>query len=80
MFFVIFIAFLQFLVISPEIFDGERVKTGRRVIQANHTAVAQQYAKNGCPSGLRGQIWAQILAVNISDTVSLVCPFLQQKH
>ena len=62
---------------SRNIFDGERVKTGRRVIQANHTAVAQQYAKNGCPSGLRGQIWAQILAVNISDTVSLVCAFLQ---
>lgn len=48
------------------------MKLGRRVIQANHTAVAQQYAKSGCPSGLRGQIWKQILGVAVDDTVSIV--------
>ncbi|XP_041457512.1 TBC1 domain family member 19-like [Lytechinus variegatus] len=60
-----------------ELFDGERMKLGRRVIQANHTAVAQQYAKSGCPSGLRGQIWKQILGVAVDDTVSLWAAYFQ---
>ncbi|XP_071504232.1 TBC1 domain family member 19-like [Diadema antillarum] len=55
-----------------ELFDMDRVKLGRRVIQANHAAVAQQYARCGCSGGLRGQIWKQILAVTVDDMDKLL--------
>lgn len=43
------------------------------VIQNGSAVAARQYAKNGCPSGLRGQVWQQILCLEIDDVVSFVC-------
>ena len=51
-------------------FDVERVKLGRRVLQVNSTPLAQQFAKKGIPTGLRGDTWAQILGVTTDDIVS----------
>ena len=51
-------------------FDVERVKLGQRVLQVNSTPLAQQFAKKGIPTGLRGDTWAQILGVTTDDIVS----------
>ncbi|XP_078590504.1 TBC1 domain family member 19-like [Branchiostoma floridae x Branchiostoma japonicum] len=60
---------------SPEIpvdvFASERTKLGRRVLDAEHSPLAQQYAKKGCPTGLRGAIWAQILGVKVDSVDQL---------
>jgi hypothetical protein len=31
------------------------------VLASNHAPVAQEFLKRGCPRGLRGRIWAQIM-------------------
>ena len=51
-------------------FDNERMRLGRRVLQANHSPLAQQYAKKGCPGGLRAELWASMLGVATDDIVS----------
>ncbi|XP_033631796.1 TBC1 domain family member 19-like [Asterias rubens] len=55
---------------SSEVFDNERMRLGRRVLQANHSPLAQQYAKKGCPGGLRAELWASMLGVATDDIVS----------
>ncbi|CAH1262480.1 TBC1D19 [Branchiostoma lanceolatum] len=57
--------------IPADVFASERTKLGRRVLEADHTSLAQQYAKKGCPTGLRGAIWAQILGVKVDSVDQL---------
>ncbi|KAK3734277.1 hypothetical protein QZH41_015127, partial [Actinostola sp. cb2023] len=48
-------------------FENEWYKLGKKVIQNGSAIAARQYAKNGCPSGLRGHIWQHILCLEIDD-------------
>ena len=41
------------------------------VIAAQQSPLAQEFAKKGSPVSYRGQIWCQILNVNIDDVVSM---------
>ncbi|XP_072039594.1 TBC1 domain family member 19-like [Amphiura filiformis] len=52
---------------SSDTFDADRAKLGRRVLQVNSTPLSQQFAKKGIPTGLRADIWAQILGVTNDD-------------
>ncbi|XP_022079609.1 TBC1 domain family member 19-like [Acanthaster planci] len=52
---------------SAELFEAERMRLGRKILQANHSALAQQYAKTGCPGGLRANMWASMLGIAMDD-------------
>ncbi|XP_038055397.1 TBC1 domain family member 19-like [Patiria miniata] len=60
---------------SAELFDAERMRLGRRILQANHSALAQQYAKTGCPGGLRADMWASMLGVTTDDIALRPTPY-----
>ncbi|VDI31665.1 Hypothetical predicted protein, partial [Mytilus galloprovincialis] len=53
--------------IPSELFDLDRSKLGKKVVNANHGPVAQEFSKKGCPSGLRATLWAQMLCVEVDD-------------
>ena len=40
------------------------------MIAAQHSPIAQEFAKKGTPVSYRGQIWCQVLNVHIDDVVS----------
>ena len=40
------------------------------VIQHGSTPAARQFAKYGCPPGLRGDVWKLILGLKVDDMVS----------
>ena len=40
------------------------------VIQHGSTPAARQFAKYGCPPGLRGDMWKLILGLEVDDMVS----------
>ena len=40
------------------------------VIQHGSTPAARQFAKYGCPPGLRGNMWKLILGLEVDDMVS----------
>lgn len=42
------------------------------VIQHGSTPAARQFAKYGCPPGLRGDVWKLILGLEVDDMVSNV--------
>ncbi|XP_071951455.1 TBC1 domain family member 19-like [Antedon mediterranea] len=48
-------------------FENEAVKFGRKVINENQCPLAQLYAKQGCPTTLRSEIWSNILGVTTDD-------------
>ncbi|KXJ22401.1 TBC1 domain family member 19 [Exaiptasia diaphana] len=52
---------------TVDVFESDWPKLGKKVIQNGSAIAARQYAKNGCPSGLRGQIWQQILCLDVDD-------------
>ncbi|XP_068164677.1 TBC1 domain family member 19 isoform X2 [Antennarius striatus] len=47
--------------IHPDLFESEFVQIGKRVVSEQDSAAAQQYSRQGCPTGLRGDLWALIL-------------------
>ncbi|XP_015922874.1 TBC1 domain family member 19 [Parasteatoda tepidariorum] len=49
----------------------DRVALGKRVLEANHVAVAREYCKKGCPDTLRAALWSLILGVDISGAHKL---------
>ena len=40
------------------------------MIQHGSAPAARQYAKWGCPAGLRGEVWKIILGLEVDDMVS----------
>ncbi|XP_028401722.1 TBC1 domain family member 19-like isoform X2 [Dendronephthya gigantea] len=52
---------------SKDMDDNEWYKLGKRVIEKGSCPAAQQYAKSGCPSGLRRHIWCLILDVGDNE-------------
>lgn len=57
--------------IPVELFDVDRNKLGKKVINANHGPVAQEFSKKGCPISLRAMLWLQMLGVEIDDVDKL---------
>ncbi|XP_048827858.1 TBC1 domain family member 19 [Brienomyrus brachyistius] len=47
--------------ITPDLFENEHVRLGKRVVSEQDSAAAQQYSRQGCPTGLRATLWALIL-------------------
>ncbi|XP_067381218.1 TBC1 domain family member 19 isoform X2 [Channa argus] len=47
--------------IHPDLFENEYVQIGKKVVTEQDSAAAQQYSRQGCPTGLRADLWALIL-------------------
>ncbi|KAK1889610.1 TBC1 domain family member 19 [Dissostichus eleginoides] len=47
--------------IHPDMFENEYVQIGKKVVLEQDSAAAQQYSRQGCPTGLRADLWALIL-------------------
>uniref|UniRef100_UPI00398E8548 TBC1 domain family member 19 isoform X2 n=2 Tax=Pristiophorus japonicus TaxID=55135 RepID=UPI00398E8548 len=50
--------------IPTELFESEYIRLGQRVLSEQDSAAAQQYIRQGCPTGLRADMWALILNIN----------------
>lgn len=53
--------------IPPELFDIERTKLGQKVLAANNAPVTREFSKKGCTTCLRGDMWCQILGVEVDE-------------
>ncbi|XP_035283566.1 TBC1 domain family member 19 [Anguilla anguilla] len=47
--------------VPPDLFEAEHVRVGKRVVSEQDSAAAQQYSRQGCPTGLRADLWTLIL-------------------
>ncbi|XP_026990312.1 TBC1 domain family member 19 isoform X2 [Tachysurus fulvidraco] len=47
--------------IPPDLFESEHLRIGKKVLSEQDSAAAQEYSRQGCPNGLRAQLWALIL-------------------
>lgn len=63
---------------SCESFSTDWNKIGRKVIQHGSAPVARQYAKYGCPPGLRREVWCLILGLEVDDVDLLYFQQLKQ--
>ncbi|XP_068719603.1 TBC1 domain family member 19-like isoform X1 [Montipora capricornis] len=63
---------------STDSFPSDWNKLGRKVIQQGSTLAARQYAKYGCPPGLRGDLWKLILCYDVDDVDLLYFQQLKQ--
>uniref|UniRef100_A0A8B9L9J6 TBC1 domain family, member 19 n=1 Tax=Astyanax mexicanus TaxID=7994 RepID=A0A8B9L9J6_ASTMX len=43
------------------LFESEHIRIGKKVVSEQDSAAAQQYSRQGCPTGFRAQLWALIL-------------------
>ncbi|XP_072422530.1 TBC1 domain family member 19 isoform X3 [Chiloscyllium punctatum] len=50
--------------IPVELFESEYIRLGQRVLSEQDSAAAQQYIRQGCPTGLRADMWALILNID----------------
>ncbi|XP_074650337.1 TBC1 domain family member 19-like [Tubulanus polymorphus] len=64
--------------IPQELFESERSKLAKKVIAHNHGPVAQEFAKKGCNTSHRAEIWSQILGVTVDEIDRLY--YEQLKH
>ncbi|KAM3850505.1 TBC1 domain family member 19 [Diretmus argenteus] len=46
---------------TPDMFESDYVQIGKKVVLEQDSAAAQQYSRQGCPTGLRADVWALIL-------------------
>lgn len=53
--------------IPPDLFEHERSKLAAIVIQGHQHALAQEFAKKGCPLSYRSALWCQILGIEVED-------------
>lgn len=63
---------------SFETFSTEWNKIGQKVVQHGSTPAARQFAKYGCPPGLRGDMWKLILGLEVDDMDLLYFQQLKQ--
>ncbi|KAK0146680.1 TBC1 domain family member 19 [Merluccius polli] len=57
--------------LHPDLFESEHVDVGKKVVLHQDSAAAQQYSRQGCPMGLRADLWALILnATNQAQVIS----------
>ncbi|XP_059933064.1 TBC1 domain family member 19 [Gadus macrocephalus] len=47
--------------LHPDVFESQHVEVGKKVVLDQDSAAAQQYSRQGCPMGLRADLWALIL-------------------
>ncbi|KTG02566.1 hypothetical protein cypCar_00010264 [Cyprinus carpio] len=47
--------------VPPDLFESEHIHIGKKVVSEQDSAAAQQYSRQGCPTGLRAQLWSLIL-------------------
>ncbi|XP_060080026.1 TBC1 domain family member 19-like [Ylistrum balloti] len=57
--------------IPPELFESDKMKVGKKVINACHGPLAQEFSKKGCPTSLRASLWCQMLGVEIDEEDTL---------
>ncbi|XP_060687301.1 TBC1 domain family member 19 isoform X2 [Hemiscyllium ocellatum] len=50
--------------IPVELFESEYIRLAQRVLSEQDSAAAQQYIRQGCPTGLRADMWALILNID----------------
>ena len=39
------------------------------VLSACHAPVAREFAKKGCPTSMRGELWCQMLGIEVDEVV-----------
>ncbi|XP_066576084.1 TBC1 domain family member 19 isoform X2 [Amia ocellicauda] len=49
--------------VPPDMFENEHVRIGKKVLTEQDSAAAEQYSRQGCPTGLRADLWGLILNV-----------------
>ncbi|KAI2662389.1 TBC1 domain family member 19 [Labeo rohita] len=47
--------------LNIHLFESEHIHIGKKVVSEQDSAAAQQYSRQGCPTGLRAQLWSLIL-------------------
>ncbi|KAG5260751.1 hypothetical protein AALO_G00296060 [Alosa alosa] len=47
--------------VPADLFESEHIRLGKRVLSEQDSAAAHQYSRQGCPTGLRAELWALIL-------------------
>lgn len=47
----------------------ERTELGEKVLNSNHSPIAQEFLKRGSPRALRGQLWSLVLGSVVKETV-----------
>ncbi|XP_076016137.1 TBC1 domain family member 19 [Genypterus blacodes] len=63
--------------IHTELFESEYVQIGKKVVLEQDSAAAQQYSRQGCPTGLRADLWA--LSLNSTNQPQDVMHYEQLK-
>lgn len=63
--------------VPPELFENEHLRIGKKILEENDSAAAQQYVRQGCPTALRGELWSLIL--NVSDQTEDILYYEQLK-
>ncbi|XP_026859614.1 TBC1 domain family member 19 isoform X1 [Electrophorus electricus] len=63
--------------VPPDLFESEHIRIGKKVVDEQDSAAAQQYSRQGSPTGLRAQLWALIL--NITNDPEDVAHYEQLK-
>jgi hypothetical protein len=54
------------------VIERERLKIGAKVSEINDILLTKEFSKQGCTKSLRGQLWAQMLNVDLDDLVRLI--------
>ena len=39
------------------------------VLAASHALVAREFSKKGCPTSMRGELWCQMMGVEVDEVV-----------
>ncbi|XP_051573680.1 TBC1 domain family member 19-like isoform X2 [Myxocyprinus asiaticus] len=63
--------------VPPDLFESEHIHIGKKVVSEQDSAAAQQYSRQGCPTGLRAQLWTLIL--NSTDDPEEITHYEQLK-
>ncbi|XP_051756935.1 TBC1 domain family member 19 isoform X2 [Ctenopharyngodon idella] len=63
--------------VPPDLFESEHILIGKKVVSEQDSAAAQQYSRQGCPTGLRAQLWTLIL--NTTDDPEVITHYEQLK-
>ncbi|XP_013412798.1 TBC1 domain family member 19-like isoform X2 [Lingula anatina] len=53
--------------IPPELFDNDRSKLAKKVLNNKHSPLSQEFLKKGAPPGVRAELWRQTLGVEVDQ-------------
>ncbi len=57
--------------VPSELFQQDRAKLAKKVLQSALSPLAQEFCKKGCPLTYRAEMWCQILGIELADIDSM---------